>query len=143
MASSEFLQVHYVEDSIVIWRAQTQAYGIDIPELLRLRVAVEIGTDRGENHAAYTKRLFSYIKRIKDVLGRFQEERQPGNDPGDDEDGSRGTDERSGLRSGGEVQPQLNWHETALTPRQTVPNYGGCSEQATEGGEGVPGQSTG
>jgi len=56
-----------------------------------------------------------------DVVGRLQEERQPGDDPGNDEDGPRGANLGPGLRGGG----------------ASVPNDGGGSEPATEGGQGL------
>merc|ERR1712000_157849 len=46
---------------------------------------------------------YDYIEGVKDVVGGVQEEREPGNDPGDDEDRTCREDERPGLRSGGET----------------------------------------
>lgn len=39
----------------------------------------------------------------RDVVGRLQKGRQPGDDPGDDEDRAGGEDQRPGLRGRGEV----------------------------------------
>ena len=57
-----------------------------------------------QSHSEYLKELNSLVSKVKNVVGGFQEECQPGDDPGNDEDGARGADERSGLRSGREVQ---------------------------------------
>ena len=55
-----------------------------------LRLDVVAGPFAHEDAAAFNSRLWEYfhlILRRSDVVGRLQEECQPGNDPGDDEDG--------------------------------------------------------
>merc|ERR1712000_294066 len=64
---------------------------------------------------------YDYIEGVKDVVGGVQEEREPGNDPGDDEDRTCREDERPGLRGGGE----------------TLQDDGVSSEQTAERSEGV------
>ena len=114
----------------------------ELPVIQLLKDRLTDGKYREQSVPAYLLELQAYTHTAKHVLGRLQEERQPGNDPGDDEDGPRGEDERSRLRSGGEVQIQYHGIRRMLTSLQTIQDDGSRSQQVTEGSEGVFGQPT-
>ena len=58
------------------------------------------------------QRTLNWCRDQQNVVGRLQEECQSGDDPGDDEDGARGEDERQRLRGGRAVTT------TILTTKQ-------------------------
>ena len=69
-----------------------------------------------ESPQAYHQRLernYRLYLDEQDVVGRLQEGREPGYNPGDDEDGAGGEDERPGLRGRGEVRLSRSHHEVS------------------------------
>ena len=72
-----------------------------------------------------------FLRAGQNELGRVQEECQPGDNPGDDEDGARGEDIGSGLRGRGEVGPCGTLRVQSLTfhtdgTEQWRPQQTGC-----------------
>ena len=100
----QFLLISQVKDWISNVEDQYERKDLEFPHFLLLKDRATDGKYNDQNGWAYILELHSYVDNVKHVLGGLQEKCQPGHDPGDDEDGTRGADKRSRLRSGGEVR---------------------------------------
>ncbi len=82
------------EDALAVyqrhWYDRLKDYWDDIPGLIPILDILEEGPVGDETLFEFKGRFqglaYDYIEGVKDVVGGVQEEREPGNDPGDDED---------------------------------------------------------
>lgn len=102
----------------LVWRFVAAYHDILFNPVLAVgldRQLAAIAAIPGNLEQGYEELFPELLPRNQDVVGGVQEEREPGDDPGHDEDGARGENIGSGLRGGGAVCLKCNPSARALT----------------------------